>query len=115
MEEQQYFKKENEFLKFIYDTETKFLSKSQVLAKVNITPELLIEKKYKLEYCDFKLYNDGIVFTDAIFRNKSDILLYLSKKDDLESFYKIKVYFQSTQLDEVNFFIKNLLKLKNGD
>ena len=73
MESKKYFEKEEEFLKLLYEKEGKLYSKSRIFANVKITPELLIEKKFTLEYCDINMYNEGLVFTDAILKNKSGI------------------------------------------
>ncbi len=48
MEEVTLFRIEEQFLKFLYDTKGVTYSKNKVLASVNITPELLLEKKYNL-------------------------------------------------------------------
>lgn len=110
-----YFEKEKEFLDLINKNEGKLYSKSQIYGRLKITPEILLEKNYNLEYCDFNMYEEGPVFIDAIFRNKSDMFIYLSRKDSQETYYEIKVYFESEKIEEAKFFIKNLLKLKDGN
>jgi len=115
MESKKYFEKEEEFLKLLYEKEGKLYSKSRIFANVKITPELLIEKKFTLEYCDINMYNEGLVFTDAILKNKSGMFVYLSRKDVMETYYQIKVYFEPEKIEETKFFIKNLLKLKEND
>jgi len=115
MESKKFFEKEDEFLKLLYEKEGKLYSKSRVFAKVKISPELLIEKKFTLEYCDINMYEDGLTYTDAILKNKSGIFVYLSRKDGMETFYQIKVYFEPDKIEETKFFIKNLLKLKESD
>lgn len=115
MESKKFFEKEDEFLKLLYDREIKLYSKSRVYANIKISPELLIEKNFTLEYCDFNMYEDGLIFTDAILKNKSGIFVYLSRKDSMETYYQIKVYFEPDKIEETKFFIKNLLKLKEND
>jgi len=115
MVSKEYFEKEKEFLDLIYKNEGKLYSKSRIYGNIKVTPEILIDKKYILEYCDFNMYEEGSVFTDAIFKNKSDMFIYLSRKDVQETYYQIKVYFEPEKLEEAKFFIKNLLKLKNGN
>ena len=74
--------------------------------------ELLLEKNFTLEYCNIVTYENGFSYIDAIFKNKSDIFIYLSKRDIIETGYQTMVYFEPTKLEETKFFIKNLLKLK---
>jgi hypothetical protein len=115
METKKFFEKEDEFLKLLYDKEGKLFSKSRIFARVKITPELLIEKKFNLEYCDINMYDEGLIYTDAILKNKSGFYVYLSRKDSLETYYQIKVYFEPNKIEETKFFIKSLLKLKEND
>jgi hypothetical protein len=115
MEPKKFFEKEDEFLKLLYDREGKLYSKSRIFPNVKISPELLMEKNFTLEYCDFNMYEDGLIFTDAILKNKSGIFVYLSRKDGMETYYQIMVYFEPDKIEETKFFIKNLLKLKEND
>jgi hypothetical protein len=112
MSKKDYFEKEKEFLKNVYDKEGKFLSKSVIEGSINLTPEILLEKNFVLTYCDFSMFDDGIFYYDSIFKNKSDIYIYLSKKDTIEKYYKINLYFEPEKLEEIKFFIKNIIKLK---
>lgn len=112
MTRKEYFEKEESFLKSIYDKEGILLSKIKIEGSLLLTPELLIEKNFVLEYCDISAYDNGLSYIDAIFRNKSDIFIYLSKKDSIEKGYQIMIYFNPQNLEEVKFFIKSLLKLK---
>jgi hypothetical protein len=112
MDKKDYFGKEDEFLKSIYDKEGKLLSKNRIQGTLNLTPELLLEKNYKIEYCDMLTYENGFFYTDTIFRNKSDIFIYLSKKETNEVGYQTMIYFDPERLEEIKFFIKNLIKLK---
>jgi NDP-sugar pyrophosphorylase family protein len=112
MENKEYFGKEEEFLNHIFKNENKFLSKTKIEGVLNLNPELLLEKNFILEYCDIKTYEDKFSFTDGIFRNKSDIFIYLSKRTNTEMNYQTMIYFEPQKLEETKFFIKNLLKLK---
>jgi hypothetical protein len=47
---------------------------------------------------------------EGIFKNKSDIYLYLSKYDNGP--YRLKIIYEISKLDEVTLFIKQLSKLK---
>jgi hypothetical protein len=55
------------------------------------------------------------LYYDAFFKNKSDLYIYLSKKDIRDSEYKITIYFEPKNIEETKFFIKNLMKLKDGN
>jgi hypothetical protein len=48
MDKKDYFGKEDEFLKSIYDKEGKLLSKNRIQGTLNLTPELLIEKNFNI-------------------------------------------------------------------
>ena len=80
---------------------------------MKITPELLIEKEFRLEFADIIELDNDFRFYDAIFENKSGFFLYLSRRDISELNYMVKVYFEPEKLSEVNFFIKNLIRLKD--
>ena len=115
MEKKDYFEKENEFLTMLYERESKLYSKNRIFATLNITPEVLKEKNYILEYCDLANYDNGFLYYDAIFQNKSGLYVYLSRRSITEKSYQIMIYFDPEKLEETKFFIKNLLKLKNGN
>lgn len=112
MTRKDYFEKEESFLKLIYDKEGVLLSKIKIEGTLLLTPELLIEKNFILEYCDILAYENGLSYVDAIFRNKSNIFIYLSKRDSIEKGYQTMIYFNPQNLEEVKFFIKSLLKIK---
>jgi hypothetical protein len=112
MNNKEYFDKEKEFLKLIYDKHGVLLSKSRIQGELNISPELLLEKNFILEYCDLTTYENGFSYTDAIFKNKSDFFIYLSKRNNTEMNYQTMIYFEPNKLEETKFFIKNLIKLK---
>lgn len=112
MVKDEYFEKENEFL----ITLGKLYGKMKIYVNLNITPELLLEKEYNLVYCDMRDYNDKLMYYDAILQKKnSNIYIYLSRKDVGEKYYQVRIYFDPEEFTESRFFIKNLLKLKDGD
>ena len=111
MDEVTLFRIEEKFLKSLYDTKGVTFSKNKLVATINLTPEILLEKDYNLEYCDIATYQEGISYLEAIFRNKSNFYIYLSKRNIESIHYDIKIYFEPKDLTEVKFFIKKLLKL----
>jgi len=111
MDEVTLFRIEEKFLKSLYDTKGVTYSKNKLVATINLTPELLLEKDYILEYCDIATYQEGISYLEAIFRNKSNFYIYLSKRSVESIHYDIKIYFEPKDFTEVKFFIKKLLKL----
>ena len=115
MEPKEYFNIEKDFLKTIFENEKKFLSKTRIQGSLSLTPELLLTKNFILEYCYTRVYENNILYLDAIFRNKSDLFIYLSKKDIAELSYQTMIYFEQNKLEETKFFIKNLLKLKENN
>lgn len=117
MERNFYFEKEGEFLNTLFLKESILYSQMNILTVLKLTPELLLEKNFSLEYCSLTEFNGELRYLDCILKNKSNIYLYLSKKDLSELSYKSKIYFTPNKLDEVKFFIKTLLKLKveNGN
>ena len=106
-----YFKKENDFLKSLLDTTGKVYSVIECMDYIPITPELLLTKRFTIEYLNSKSYGGSLIHTEGIFRNNAGIYLYLSKTE-VETTYKIKIIYDITQLDEVVLFIKNLTRLK---
>jgi hypothetical protein len=115
MDEKKYFEKENDFLKLHYDKFGEILSKISINSQIKINPQLLLEKDFTLEYTNIIELSGNFEYYDAIFKNKSDFYLYLSRKDISEISYHIMVYFKPDKMNEVMFFIKNLIKLKNGN
>jgi hypothetical protein len=109
--EKKYFKKLDEFIKTLSVKTNKLYSVVECMDHIPITPELLLTKRFTLEYLDSKSYNGSLVHTEGIFKNNAGIYLYLSKTE-MESTYKIKVIYDVTQFDEVVLFIKNLTRLK---
>lgn len=115
MERKEFFEKEGDILKWLYEQEGTLLSKCAVDGKLNITPELLLTKNFLLIYSDSVIFDNGFLYYDAFFKNKSDLYIYLSKKDIRDSEYKITIYFEPKNIEETKFFIKNLMKLKDGN
>lgn len=115
MERKTYFEKEDDFLKVLLEKEQVLYSQMNILTPLKLTPELLTQKNFTIEYCSLSEYNGEIRFIDGIFKNKSNIFLYLSKKDLAELSYRSKIYFTPDKLEEAKFFIKTLLKLKDSD
>jgi hypothetical protein len=113
MGKEKYFSIEKKFEKILYERYGKLYSKTQVQTHLKITPELLIEKEFRLEFADIIELDNDFRFYDAIFENKSGFFLYLSRRDISELNYMVKVYFEPEKLSEVNFFIKNLIRLKD--
>lgn len=113
----EYFEKEDELLKLLYEKYEKLFSKVKLNTPLKITPEILLEKNFKLEYAKINEINNSFIYYDAIFENKSQLYLYLSRTSGSELNYQITVYFEAEKLNEVRFFINNLNKLKekNGN
>jgi len=55
-------------------------------------------------------YSDGEIISDLICKLPNGSFIYLSKTDGVE--YKIKIYYNAEKLNEVKFFITQLLKQK---
>ena len=106
-----YFKKEDDFLKSLLGKTGKVYSTIECMDHIPITPELLLTKRFTIEYLNSKSYGGSLIHTEGIFRNNAGIYLYLSKME-VETTYKIKVIYDISQLDEVVLFIKNLTRLK---
>jgi len=113
MEKENYFSVEERFENILYERYGKLFSKTQVQTHLKITPELLLEKEFRLEFADTIELDNEFRFFDAIFEHKSGFFLYLSRKDMVELNYRVKIYFEPEKLNEVNFFIKNLIRLKD--
>jgi hypothetical protein len=113
MGKERYFSIEEKFEEILFERYGKLYSKTQVQTHLKITPELLLEKEFRLEFADIVELDNEFRFFDAIFENKSGFFLYLSRKDIIELNYRVKIYFEPEKLNEVNFFIKNLIRLKD--
>ena len=55
-------------------------------------------------------YSDGEVISDLICKLPNGSFIYLCKIDGIE--YKVKIYYNAEKLNEVKFFITQLLKQK---
>jgi hypothetical protein len=107
-----YFKKEEEFIKTLIK-KTGLLFSTVIVETATITPEDLITRdNFTTEYLEsIWLPMDKKIFHfEGIFKNKSDIYLYLSKYDNGP--YRLKIIYEISKLDEVTLFIKQLSKLK---
>jgi hypothetical protein len=113
MGKERYFSIEEKFEEILFERYGKLYSKTQVQTHLKITPELLLEKEFRLEFADIVELDNEFRFFEAIFENKSGFFLYLSRKDIIELNYRVKIYFEPEKLNEVNFFIKNLIRLKD--
>ena len=113
--EEKYFTREKDFLDILKDRYKKLYGIVKVNSNLTITPELLIKKNFNVEYLDSFEFDGEIKHYEGIFKHKSGFYLYLSKINPSEISFKVKVYYDVNQLDEVKFFIKNLSKLKEND
>jgi len=116
MEEKVLFSKESNFLDILEKTQNKIYCSVYLSSQYSLTPELLMSKNYQVEYLDSVEINGKIYHKQGIFKNKSNIYLYLAKSKVSLSSYEIKVFYESEKMSEALFFIKNLNKLKeNGN
>lgn len=106
-----YFKRLNDFLDSLLGKTNKLYSVIECMDHIPITPELLLTKRFNVEYLESKSYGGILQHNEGIFKTPAGIYLYLSKTE-IETTYKIKVIYQIEQLDEVILFIKNLTKIK---
>lgn len=110
------FKKENEFIGILIKN-TGVLYSSVLIETPNLTPEDLITRdNFVTEYLESIWFQTDkkLFHLEGIFKNRSDIYLYLSW-DDGKS-YKLKIIYETSKLSEVTLFIKQLTKLKqNGN
>lgn len=113
--EEKYFIRENDFLDILKDRHQKLYGIINVNSVLNITPEILINKNFEIEYLNSFEYDGEIKHSDGIFKHRSGFYLYLSRLTLSEINFKVKVYYDVDQLSEVKFFIKNLTKLKESD
>ena len=115
MGKENYFSVEEKFEQILHNRFGKLYSKTQIQTPLKLTPELLLQKDFKLEFADILELDNEFRFFDVIFEHKSGFFLYLSRKDITELNYQVKLYFEPEKLDEVSFFIKNLIKFKDRD
>jgi hypothetical protein len=107
-----YFKKENEFIKILIE-KTGLLFSVITVETPNISPEDLITRdNFTTEYLEsiWLSVDKKIFHFEGIFKNKSDIYLYLSRVGNNP--YRLKIIYEISKLDEVTLFIKQLSKLK---
>jgi len=112
-----YFLKEDDLLKSLYEKNKRLYSKLTVTTLIGLKPEILIEKDFRLEYSDTTEIDGNFGWLEAIFENRSGFYLYLSRTNLSELNYRFAVFFEPEKINEVNFFIKNLIKTskKNGN
>jgi hypothetical protein len=110
--EDKYFLKENDFLGILKDKHQKLYGIIKVNSHLILTPDLLIQKEFNIEYLNGDEYNGEIKYNEGIFKHRSGFYIYLSKITSTELNFNVRVYYDVDQLEEVKFFIKNLLKLK---
>jgi hypothetical protein len=115
MEEKEYVKKESSIVDLFFSKQDKVYSKTKIYTPLGVTPEILLSKDFILELANMVEIEGKVQYLEAIFKNKSGFYIYLSKKDISEISYKITVYFDSEKINEAIFFIKNLIKLKDGN
>ena len=108
----EYFKKENEFIKTLVKKTGSFYSTIKVDTP-KISPEDLITRdNFTTEYLEstWLFIDKKILHFESIFKNKSDIYLYLCWESS--NSYRLKIIYEISKLDEVTLFIKQLSKLK---
>ncbi len=114
--EKEYFKKEYVFIEEL-TKKTGNLYSSVLIETPNLVPDDLISRdNFTTEYLESVwLQVDKKMFHfEGIFKNRSDIYLYLSRYDGKS--YQLKIIYEISKLDEVTLFIKQLTKLKqNGN
>jgi hypothetical protein len=107
--------KDPNILDLFFGKKDKIYSKTKLYTPIGVTPETLIKKNLTLKLSNMIEVEGEVKYLEAIFENKSGFYIYLSRKDISEISYKITVYFESEKTDEAIFFIKNLIKLKDGN
>lgn len=112
MENNKTFSKETDFFESLKNSTNKLYSVVELNSSYNITPELLINKNYESIYLDSVEVEDQIIHREGIFKNKSNMYLYLSRNNIRVESFRIKIYYEVEKINETMFFIKNLKKLK---
>jgi hypothetical protein len=115
MEEKKLIDTEQKILESFFKNKNTIYSKTKIYTPIAVTPELLLKKDFKLEVANMVEIESTIHYLEAIFQNKSGFYIYLSRKEISEKSYKVTIYFESEKINEVTFFIKNLIKLKDGN
>jgi len=106
------FRRENDFIDILTQRHEKLYGIIKVNSTIGLTPKILIEKKFEIEYLDSVEFEFELNHLEAILKNKSGFYLYLSKMEVADVSYQMKIYYDIDQLNEVSFFIKNLSKIK---
>jgi hypothetical protein len=106
------FIRENDFLGILKERYGKLYGIIKVNSTVGLTPKILIEKKFEIEYLDSIEFDFELNHLESILKHKSGFYIYLSKMEVEYKSYQMKIYYDIDQLNEVSFFIKNLSKIK---
>jgi hypothetical protein len=106
--------------KKIFLFEEKFLEKEGLLSILELSdghkfiPKDFIERdNIQKVFINSTQYSDGEIISDLICKLPNGSFIYLSKTDGVE--YKIKIYYNAEKLNEVKFFITQLLKQKKDN
>lgn len=106
------FRREEDFIDILTQRYGKLYGIIKVNSAIGLTPKILIEKKFEIEYLDSVEFEFELNHLEAILKHKSGFYLYLSKMEVADVSYQMKIYYDIDQLNEVSFFIKNLSKIK---
>jgi hypothetical protein len=113
--EKKYFKKEDIFIEEL-TKKTGNLYSSVLIETPNLVPDDLISRdNFTTEYLEsiWLQVEKKMFHFESIFKNRSDIYLYLCRYDGE---YRLKIIYEISKLNEVTLFIKQLTKLKqNGN
>ena len=116
MDKKDYFKKEDVFIETL-TKKTGHLYSSVLVETPNLVPEDLISRdNFTTEYLEsiWLQVEKKMFHFEGIFKNRSDIYLYLCRYDGQS--YQLKIIYEISKLNEVTLFIKQLTKLKqNGN
>lgn len=107
-----FFKKEEDFIKTLIE-KTGNLYSSVLIESPTISPDDLITRdNFTTEYLESIWFpiDKKMFHFEGIFKNKSDIYLYLSRNGSEP--YRLKIIYEISKLDEVTLFIKQISKLK---
>jgi hypothetical protein len=106
------FRREEDFIDILTQRYGKLYGIIKVNSTIGLTPKILIEKKFEIEYLDSVEFEFELNHLESILKHKSGFYLYLSKMEVADVSYQMKIYYDIDQLNEVSFFIKNLSKIK---
>jgi CRISPR/Cas system endoribonuclease Cas6 (RAMP superfamily) len=110
--ENKLFRIEKKILDNLTDQEGIIYSEIRVSNNPLTIDELTKRDKFKPVYYDSIMHDDKIIHAEAIFLNTSNFYLYLSREDYNINSYEMKIYYKASDLNEVNFFIMGLKRLK---